>query len=94
MYTTVRTDAMSSVGVRELRNGLSRYLATVQNGESITVTEHGRPIARIVPASGPSALDRLIAAGLATPPADQKRPSSEPIHTRGTVSDLIAEQRR
>lgn len=37
------------IGVRELRQYASTYLARVKAGESITVTERGRPIARIVP---------------------------------------------
>ena len=36
------------VGIKELRDGLSRYLDRVRKGGTITVTDHGRPIARIV----------------------------------------------
>jgi|tagenome__1003787_1003787.scaffolds.fasta_scaffold18905549_1 prevent-host-death family protein len=44
------------VGVRELRQNLSRYLDRVRAGESLTVTEHGRVVARLVPAgAGPYA---------------------------------------
>jgi prevent-host-death family protein len=55
------------VGVRELRDHLSRYLERVKAGEELTVTEHGRPIARLV---GPRPLDRLdelVARGLIRP---------------------------
>ena len=38
-----------SIGVRELRQYASTYLARVKEGESLTVTERGRPIARLVP---------------------------------------------
>lgn len=38
-----------SIGVRELRQYASTYLARVKEGESITVTERGTPIARLVP---------------------------------------------
>ena len=37
------------VGIKELRDGLSRYLDRVRAGGTITVTDHGRPIARIRP---------------------------------------------
>ena len=47
---------MDVVGIRELRDGLSRYLAEVRAGR--TVTDHGRPIARIVPVDEPSPLER------------------------------------
>lgn len=40
---------MTDVGVRELRDSLSRHLAMVREGQTITVTDHGRPVARIVP---------------------------------------------
>ena len=38
-----------SIGVRELRQYASTYLKRVKDGESLTVTERGRPIARLVP---------------------------------------------
>jgi prevent-host-death family protein len=42
------------VGVRQLRQDLSRYLERVKQGEALVVTERGREVARLVP-SGPSA---------------------------------------
>ena len=41
---------MIRMGVRELKNGLSRALRQVQEGETVEVTDHGRPIARIIKA--------------------------------------------
>lgn len=41
---------MSHVGVRELKNQLSRYLKRVQEGEEIVVTNHGRSLTKIIPA--------------------------------------------
>lgn len=38
-------------GVRELRQHLSRYIDRVKAGESVEVTEHGRLVARLTPAS-------------------------------------------
>ena len=32
------------VGVRDLQDGLSRYLSSVRDGHTITVTDHGRPL--------------------------------------------------
>jgi prevent-host-death family protein len=61
---------MMSVGVRELRQSLSRYLAEVKNGESFIVTERGREVARLTP-SGPadSPIARLVAERGATMPS-------------------------
>ncbi|MPZ65046.1 MAG: type II toxin-antitoxin system prevent-host-death family antitoxin [Pseudonocardiaceae bacterium] len=82
------------VGIRELRDGLSRHLAQVREGRSVTVTEHGRVVARIVPAGAPTPLERLIAEGRVRQARQPKRPSRDPIAAAGAVSDLIATQRR
>jgi prevent-host-death family protein len=82
------------VGVRKLRNSLSRYLDRVRDGEEIVVTDRGRAIARVVPVSGERTIDRLIREGKITPAKTPKRSRSEPLEVDGTVSDLVAEQRR
>jgi len=82
-------------GVRELRDHLSRYLDAVRKGQEVTVTDHGKAVARLVPLDRPRPLDRLIAEGLATPGRAPKRPrTGRGIDATGTVSDLVAEQRR
>jgi len=40
---------MERIGVRELRQHASRYLARVATGESIEVTDRGRPVALLIP---------------------------------------------
>lgn len=45
------------VGVRELSHHTSQYLARVKNGDVLEVTEHGRVIATITPASAQAAGD-------------------------------------
>jgi prevent-host-death family protein len=45
-----------NVGIKELRDGLSRYLADVRAGATVTITDHGQPIARIIPVDRPSRL--------------------------------------
>jgi prevent-host-death family protein len=60
---------MSQVGVRELRQNLSRYLAAVKQGESFVVTERGREVARLSPSGPPdSPLARLVTDRGATMP--------------------------
>ncbi|SNS43927.1 prevent-host-death family protein [Geodermatophilus saharensis] len=85
---------MSWVGIRELRDGLSRHIASVRDGGTVTVTDHGRPVARIVPVNRPTTLERLIAEGLVQPPRTSKRAAPEPLVVDGTVSDLVTDQRR
>lgn len=82
------------VGVRELRDQLSRHLAEVRQGRTVTVTDHGRPIARIVPVERLTKLEQLRAEGRVQRARSRKRPAPPPLATRGTVSDLIGEQRR
>jgi len=40
---------MERIGVRELRQHASQYLARVERGERIEVTDRGRPVAMLVP---------------------------------------------
>ncbi|MGK2957592.1 MAG: type II toxin-antitoxin system Phd/YefM family antitoxin [Acidimicrobiales bacterium] len=85
---------MTEVGIRELRDHLSRYLERVQVGEEVVITDRGRAIARVLPMSGERTIDRLIREGRVTPAKKPKQPAPRPIKTAGTVSDLVAEQRR
>lgn len=85
---------MTEVGVRELRDHLSRYLEHVQAGEEVIVTERGRAIARVVPIGAERTIDRLIREGLVTPPRQRTRRLPTPLQSTGAVSDLVAEQRR
>ena len=68
---------MTTVGARELKNRLGRYLRQVRAGETILVTERGRPVAELRPLS-PSALDldarlqELATEGMVRLPTRQK----------------------
>jgi prevent-host-death family protein len=55
----------NTVGIRELRQQASAVLRRVVEGEVIDVTDHGHPIARIVPLR-PSVLDQLVLEGRAS----------------------------
>lgn len=61
---------MERIGVRELRQHASRYLARVAAGESIEVTDRGRPVAQLVPVTGDRWAD-LLASGRVRPPASE-----------------------
>jgi len=64
------TRSMDRVGVRELNQNTSQVIDRVRHGETIEITERGRPVARLVPIDrGTAALDRLVAEGRAMPPA-------------------------
>jgi prevent-host-death family protein len=57
---------MASVGVRELRQRASELLRRVEAGETIEVTDRGRPVALLTPLPDGGALERLRAAGEVT----------------------------
>jgi prevent-host-death family protein len=44
------THMASAVGIRELRQSLSKYVARVKRGEAFSVTERGQEVARLIPA--------------------------------------------
>lgn len=57
------------IGIRELREDLSRAIRRVRGGEVLEVTDRGQPVARLVPigpVTGP--LSALVAEGRIRPP--------------------------
>lgn len=61
---------MDRIGVRELRQHASRYLARVAAGETLEVTDRGRPVAHLIPVAQDPWRD-LVDRGLAQPPTDE-----------------------
>ena len=59
--------AAQQVGVREIRQNLSKYLKRVAEGETFEVTDHGRPVATLGPVrrTHSPTLERLAAQGWA-----------------------------
>ena len=53
---------MAQVGVRELKAHLSDYLARARSGESVVVTDRGKPIARLMPLPGEGSVQRTLRA--------------------------------
>jgi len=51
------------VGIRELKAKLSEYVATAARGESITVTDRGKPVAQLTGLDAHSAIERGIDEG-------------------------------
>lgn len=73
---------MTTVGVAELRQNLSKYLRRVEQGERLVVTDRNRPVAELgPPPSTGAALDRLIAEGRVSRPARRGLP--EPLDLAG-----------
>ena len=58
---------MKAIGIRELRQRASEYLRQGESGETLEVTAHGRPVARLVPVRSSSGRERLVAHGRIAP---------------------------
>jgi antitoxin (DNA-binding transcriptional repressor) of toxin-antitoxin stability system len=91
--------ATMNVGVREFRSRLSAYLARVRQGETVVVTDHGTPVARLERVAAdqpPAAVRRLVDAGLLTykPPPRRFPKPIRLLPGNKTSTDYIAEQRR
>lgn len=83
------------VDVRELRDHLSGYVRHAEGGE-VVVTVRGRRAARLSAIGAVDPLAGLRVRGLVQEPERSKRPRSGSgrIKASGSVSDLVAEQRR
>jgi len=87
----------TSVGTRELKNRLSQYLRRVKSGETVVITERGKPVGQIVPIQTDltSRLKKLADAGVVEwngNPVPSYRPKAVNKSKR-LLSDLIAEER-
>jgi prevent-host-death family protein len=86
------------VGIRELRQDLSRYLRRVRAGERLVVTEHGRPLAVLAPwADETDAIDRLVASGKARRGSGgllEIEPVSRPVSRDGSEALALERQER
>jgi prevent-host-death family protein len=89
---------MPEVGVRELKNRLGGYLKRVQAGEEVIVTEHGRTVARLVPAKVSEiqhTLEPLLRDGHIRWAGGKPHGAGKPPKIRGrSLSALIIEDRR
>ena len=87
-----------TVGVRELKARLSEYLRQVKKGRTVVITEHGKPVGRLVPAgqSLEQRLQAMIDAGLAEWNGKPLPPVKPVAKLRGgkSIADLIIEDRR
>lgn len=88
--------AKATVGIRELKDSVSAIIERVEEGEAITITKRGRPVAQIVSATTPPHLAALIAEG-AVRASEGPRYLPKPTKLRGagmSAADYVAEGRR
>jgi prevent-host-death family protein len=87
---------MRSIGIRELRQRASDCLREVERGDSIEVTDRGRPVALLVPIPRAGTLEALAAAGRLTPATRDPRELDEPLEPLPGMplpSEVLAEMR-
>jgi prevent-host-death family protein len=87
---------MTRVGVRELRQRASELLRLVERGETIEITDRGRPVAILSPMPDGSPLERLRASGEIEPARGtlDELPAPLPSHGAELPSVVLARLRR
>jgi prevent-host-death family protein len=89
---------VATVGIRELKNRLSHFLRRVTDGERLTVTDRGRPIAIITPpdrTADDETIAGMVREGVASWGGGKPRGSARPVRARGKpVSRTVIEERR
>ena len=85
------------VGIREFKSKLSQYLRQVKAGQTVTITERGKPVATISPVaqSLEEKLEAMAQAGLLQWSGKKLEPMEPVAKARGdrTVADLLIEDR-
>jgi prevent-host-death family protein len=76
-YFRSKIGLVDQVPIRALNQDTAGVLARVEAGESLEITNRGKPIARIVPAGVPDELSDLVAAGRLIP-ASHRGPFTMP----------------
>jgi len=70
---------MTSVGVRELRQRTSELLRLVERGETVEITDRGRPVALLAPIPEGTPLERMRAEGEVDPASEDPDDLPEPL---------------
>jgi prevent-host-death family protein len=70
---------MTRIGIRELRQKASEYLRRVEGGETIEVTDRGRPIALLTPIPNGTPLERMRAVGDVDPASESLDDLADPL---------------
>ena len=90
---------MERIGIRELRQHASRYLALVKAGETVEVTERGQLVALLTPpGEARSTRGRLVASGrlipAASPSGRLRSPRPIPIATGEPTNQELLDAER
>jgi prevent-host-death family protein len=82
------------VGIRELKSKLSHYVHKASTGTPITVTDRGKPVARLVALSDDtSRVDQGIAEGWIEPARRQSLGAPMNLEASASVTSVLDEDR-
>jgi prevent-host-death family protein len=83
------------IGIRELRQNASVWVAKAKSGATIQITDRGRPVARLVPLSPAEQVrDKLIAEGQLIPATAPRIPlSTADLVDDRSLSSILQQQR-
>lgn len=92
---------VTSAGIRELKDNLSRYIRRVEAGERVEITAHGRVVAELVQPGATvrrtsRRFDELVASGVIRPPLEAGDPTEgwpDIGLPAGTAAELIDAER-
>jgi prevent-host-death family protein len=84
---------MADVGVRELKQHLSKYLDRAERGELLRVTDRGRPKALLGPLPGRARVEQGTAEGWITAGSGGGLGPVRRVKSTSRVLDAIAEDR-
>lgn len=84
---------MADVGIRELRHRLSEYLDRAAAGETLRVTDRGRPKAMIVPLPGAGRLEQGVEEGWVRPGSGHLPRRASRIAAVRSSEEVLAEDR-
>lgn len=84
------------VAISALRSELATWVERARRGEDVIVTDRGLPVARLTSLDSSPLIEQLTRAGVLSAPRDAARPvaaTTDRVPSRGSVSDLVGEQR-
>jgi len=88
---------LKSVGIRELKRGMSGYLREIRAGEKVLITDRKKQIAIISSMEGGQEADRLrnlVGKGIIYWAESKPAKSVPRVRSRKSVSDAVLEDRR
>ena len=98
LHSSYDVATMERVGVRRLRDGLSRYIKRVARGERIVVTEHDQPVAALGPVAESDedrVLLELVREGRAEWGGSKPEGARKPVRVKGpSVAEAVIEDRQ